>query len=81
MSTVKRVLCLTGVVLLAMAMLFGCARLYWDLAEQSGWYIKLNIGQPAAKGISVGEYDVTGLSITVYGPGDQWARHGSLGCC
>jgi hypothetical protein len=71
MLKVKRVLGLAGILVLVLAMLFGCARLFWNGDAQSGWYIRLNIGSPGAKAIGVGEYDVTGLSIAVYDPGDQ----------
>jgi len=71
MSRIKRVLGLAGIVVLALAMLFGCARLFWDAPQQSGWYIRLNVGDPGAKAIGVGEYEVTGLAIAVYGPGNQ----------
>jgi hypothetical protein len=71
MSRIKRVLGLAGIVVLALAMLFGCARLFWDAPQQSGWYIRLNVGNPGAKAIGVGEYEVTGLAIAVYDPGDQ----------
>jgi hypothetical protein len=70
MSQVKRVYYLAGIVVLAMAMLFGCS-LLWEPPEPSGWYIQLNVGDPGAKAIGVSEYDVTALSIAVYDPGDQ----------
>jgi hypothetical protein len=71
MAKLKRVLFGAGILVLALALLFGCARLFWDAPQQSGWYIRLNIGNPGTKAISVEEYDVTGLSIAVYDPGDQ----------
>ena len=71
MSRTTKVLLVTAFVLLIMALLFGCARLFWNEEAQSGWYIRLNVGYPGAKAIGVGEYDVTGLSIAVYDPGDQ----------
>ena len=71
MSIVKRVLGSASIVLLALAMLFGCARLFWDAPDGNGWYIRLNIGNPGAKAIGVDEYDVTGLSISVYDPDEQ----------
>jgi hypothetical protein len=71
MLKVKRVLGLAGILVLVLGLLFGCARLFWNDDAQSGWYIRLNIGYPGAKAIGVGEYDVTGLSIAVYDPGDQ----------
>ena len=51
--------------------LLGCARLFWNNPAQDGGYIRLNVGNPGAKGIGVGEYEVTGLSIAVYDPQDQ----------
>jgi len=71
MLNIKRVLFSAGIVLLALAMLFACARVYWDTPQQSGWYIQLNVGDPGAKGIGVDYHDVTGLAIAVYGPGEQ----------
>jgi hypothetical protein len=71
MVKVKRVLFLAGILALALVLLSSCARLFWHDDAQSGWYIQLNVGYPGAKAIGVGEYDVTGLSIAVYDPGDQ----------
>jgi hypothetical protein len=71
MLKVKRIVYSAGIVVLALAMLFGCARLFWDTSQQSGWYIQLNVGNPGAKGVGVVEYEVTGLSIAVYDPEDQ----------
>jgi hypothetical protein len=59
----------TAFVLLVLATLFGCSLLFKDAAGQSGWYIRLNIGNPAAgKAISVGEYEVTEVYIEVFAP-------------
>lgn len=72
MSKMKNATLVTGVVLLVMAMLFGCSLLPQDGVEESGWHIKLNINHPAAaKAITVTEHDVTGLSVEVYDPEDQ----------
>ena len=71
MSTVKRVLSSAGIVLLALALLFGCARLFWNQPGQTGWYIQLNIGNPAAKTIGVDEYDVTEVYVEIYAPGES----------
>jgi hypothetical protein len=70
MSKVKRVLGLAGIVLLALALLFGCARLFWGTTGQSGWYIRLNIGDPGSKAISVEEYDVTQVDVGIFAPGE-----------
>jgi hypothetical protein len=49
--------------------LFGCFLLVPDGSEEFGWYIQLNIDHPnSAKGITVAEYDVTGLKVEVYDP-------------
>jgi hypothetical protein len=71
MLKVKRVLCLAGVVALALVMLFGCVRLFWNDDAQSGWYIRLNVGNPGAKAISVEEYDVTRVEVQLFAPGDS----------
>jgi hypothetical protein len=73
MSKVKRVLGLAGIVLLALALLFGCARLFWGTTGQSGWYIQLNIGDPESKAISVEEYDVTQVDVGIFAPGETLA--------
>ena len=71
MSKMKRVLGLAGIVLLSVAMLFGCAQLFWDTTGQSGWYIRLNIGSPGSKAISVEEYDVTRVEVELFAPGES----------
>jgi hypothetical protein len=70
MSRTRKVLVVTAFVLLIMALLFGCARLFWDVAGQSGWYIRLNIGNPGAKTIGVEEYDVTQVDVGIFAPGE-----------
>jgi hypothetical protein len=71
MALARMALARMALVMLTLALPFGCARLSWDAPEQSAWYIQLEIGQPEARGIGVGEYPVTGLSIEVYAPGNQ----------
>jgi hypothetical protein len=71
MSKVKRLLSLAGVVALALALLFGCARLFWDAPQDSRWYIRLNVGNPGAKAISVVEHDVTRVEVQLFAPGDS----------
>jgi hypothetical protein len=69
MSKTRKLLLITGSVVLALFILFGCSLLFRDGSEQSGWHIKLNINpQAAAKAINVTEHDVTGLAIEVYDP-------------
>jgi hypothetical protein len=68
MVKVKRVLCLAGILVLALAMLVGCARLFWNDDAQSGWYIRLNVGGPGSKAISVEEYDVTRVEVQLFAP-------------
>jgi hypothetical protein len=71
MSKMKCVLGLAGIVVLALALLFGCARLFWGTTGQSGWYIQLNIGGPESKAISVVEYDVTRVEVELFAPGES----------
>ena len=71
MSRIKRITLIAGIALVIVAMLLGCARLYWNPEEQDGGYIQLNVGQPGAKGIDVEYHEVTSLSITVYDPEEQ----------
>ena len=63
MLKVKRVLGLAGILVLVLAMLFGCARLFWNGDAQSGWYIRLNIGSPGAKAIGPLRFSAS-VSIT-----------------
>jgi hypothetical protein len=71
MSKVKRVLGLAGILVLALAMLFGCARLFLDTTERSRWYIRLNIGGAGTKAIGVEEYDVTRVEVALFAPGES----------
>ena len=71
MSKSKGVLCLAGILVLALALLFGCARLFWDAPQDSGWYIRLNVGNPGAKAISVVEHDVTRVEVELFAPGES----------
>jgi hypothetical protein len=71
MATLKRVFGLLGILVLALALLFGCARLFWDTTGQSGWYIRLNIGDAGSKAISVEEYDVARVEVQLFAPGDS----------
>ena len=57
-----------GLVLLMVLATLSCSDLPQD-ALDIGWYIRLNVGPPAAsRGVSVSEYDVTGLTIVVLDP-------------
>ena len=69
MDSRKRMVVLSGVLLFVI--LCGCSRMFWNVDEDSGWYVKLNVGDPGARAIVVGEYEVTRLEITVQGPGIQ----------
>jgi hypothetical protein len=66
----RKVFLLGGVVLLTLA--FGCSLLPRENdSESDGWYIKLQIRAPAsasAKGITVSEFEVTGMNIKVLDP-------------
>jgi len=64
---------LGSVAALVLMLSFGCSLLPREnVAEGDGWYIKLQIQAPAAaKGITVGEFDVTGLHIEVLGSGEE----------
>ena len=65
----RKAVLLGSVVLLTLVLALGCSLLPREnVAEGDGWYIKLRIqAPPAAKGITVGEFDVTGLHIEVWG--------------
>ena len=62
-----------GVLLLMLALAFGCSLLPREESGAAlGYSIKLQIQAPAAaKGITVGEFDVTGLHIEVLGSGEE----------
>ena len=75
MSRTSKVLLAAAFVLLIVALLFGCARLFWDTTGQSGWYIRLNIGNPAAKAIGVEEYDVTEVYVELFEEGETVPFH------
>ena len=75
MVKLKRVIGLTFILVLALVLLFGCARLFWDTAGQSGWYIRLNIGAPGSKAISVEEYEVTRVEVELFAPGESVPFH------
>src|SRR4030042_1562876 len=64
---------LGSVAALVLMLSFGCSLLPREnVAEGDGWYLKLQIQAPAAaKGITVGEFDVTGLHIEVLGSGEE----------
>ena len=66
----NRVFVLIGAAALVVVMLIGCARLFWGTTGQSGWYIRLNIGDPGSKAISVEEYDVTQVDVGIFAPGE-----------
>ena len=69
MSGIKKVLTMSVLILLIMAVLIGCPMLLKDSTIKSGQYIELNIGSDsAAKAIKVTEYDVTKLEIEIYDP-------------
>lgn len=67
----RKVLLLGGVALLTLA--FGCSLLPKEnVPEGDGWYIKLRIQAPASsKGITVSEFEVTGLNIQVRDPAGE----------
>jgi hypothetical protein len=78
MERLKKASAVTGLALLIVFLACGCSLFLKDdlnAGEQTGWYIKLNIhGPPASKGISVSEYEVTGLVIKVRDPADELIR-------
>jgi hypothetical protein len=58
---------------LELLLLFGCSlqlKGNAGVSGQEGWYIQLNVGAPATKGITVKEFEVTGLEIQVLDPND-----------
>ena len=75
MSRMRKVLLLSSLAMLVLFLGFGCSLLLRDaggVPASDGWYIKLQIKAPAAsKGITVTEYQVTGLQIEVRDPEDE----------
>jgi len=69
----RKAVLLGSVVLLTLALGFGCSLLPREESGAAlGYSIKLRIQTPAAaKGITVGEFDVTGLHIEVLDPAEQ----------
>jgi len=65
-----------GIVLLAAIVLFGCSLLGREAAGPDGWYIRLNIGSPGAKGINVGEYEVIAVEVALFEPGEEFPFFG-----
>jgi hypothetical protein len=66
----RNVVLLGSLTILALLLAFGCALLpREDTGTGEGWFIKLQIKAPAgSKGITVTEFDVTGLKIQVWDP-------------
>jgi hypothetical protein len=66
----RKVLLLASLAVLALLLAFGCSLLpREDTGTGTGWYIKLQIKAPeASKGITVTDFDVTGLKIQVRDP-------------
>jgi hypothetical protein len=74
MSKLKKILLLGTTAVLALLLLFGCSLLLKGDAgvpAEHGRYIKLNVGSPAARAITVKEFDVTGLEIQVLDPDEE----------
>jgi hypothetical protein len=69
----KHVLLLGSLAALALMLACGCSLLPKDdSGTGAGWYIRLQIRTPAsAKGITVSEFDVTGLNIQVRDPAGE----------
>ena len=73
MSRRKLLLC-SGVVLLALVLVSGCSLLQRDYGAApaaDGWYIKLQVQAPGSKGITVTDFNVTGLNIQVRDPAGE----------
>ncbi len=70
MSIGKKILSFCGLVVMILLLAFGCSLLPREsIVESDGWYIKLRIQAPAsAKGITVSEFEVTGMNIRVVDP-------------
>ncbi len=69
--TGRKVLLGSSVVLLTLTLAFGCSLLPRDFGAgpaADGWYIKLQVHAPGAKGITVTDFNVTGLNIQVRDP-------------
>ncbi len=62
-----------SVVLLVLLLGFGCSLLQRDAAvpASGGWYIKLQVQAPGSKGITVSDFNVTGLNIQVRDPAGE----------
>jgi hypothetical protein len=75
MSRIKKVLLLSSLAVLVLLLVFGCSLLLRDdsgVPASDGWCIKLKISAPAgSKGITVTDYQVTGLEIEVRGPDER----------
>jgi hypothetical protein len=71
--TRRNVFLFGGVLLLTLALAFGCSLLPKDDSGiGAGWYIRLQIRAPSsAKGITVSEFGVTGLNIQVRDPAGE----------
>jgi hypothetical protein len=69
----RKVLWYGSVVLMVLLLGFGCSLVpREDSGTAEGWYIRLQIRAPAsAKGITVSEFDVTGLHIQVRDPAGE----------
>jgi hypothetical protein len=64
-----KALLLGSVTLMVLLVAFGCSLLPREgTGASAGWYIKLLVQAPASKGITVTEFDVTGLNIQVRDP-------------
>ena len=70
-----KVLLFSSLAVLVLLLVFGCSLLPRDdsgVPASDGWYIKLQVKAPAdSKGITVTDYQVTGLKIQVRDPEDE----------
>ena len=67
----RKFLSLGSLALMMLLLAFGCSLPRENVSESDGWYIKLRIQAPAAKGITVDELEVTGIAIAILGPGEE----------
>src|SRR5512137_1848125 len=69
MSRRKEVLLLGSLALIMLLLAFGCSLLAReDTGTGEGWYIKLQVQAPGSKGITITDFNVTGLNIQVRDP-------------
>ena len=78
MSTTRSSCLVAGLVLIVLLLGNGCVPVLTDPSggtPEGGWYIKLSVGEAAeSRGLTVTQYDVTALEISVHGPDGETLR-------